>query len=68
MVFFHNAWSTIGAASKIVKKPYDHNDGLSNGRLKTEPNAIFMLLSGSTTQQEVIFMSKFFGKSVILLQ
>ena len=53
--------------NKKKKKTCDHNDTLSNGSLKTEQNAVFMLLWGSITQQEVIFMSIFFSKQVILL-
>ena len=52
----------------MKKKPCDHNGGLSNSNLKTEQNAIFKLLWGTITEQEVIFMSNVFWKSVMLLQ
>ena len=43
------------------------NSCLQKGGLKTEQNPFFLLIWGSITQQQVIFISTFL-KSVILLQ
>ena len=63
-VFFQNCWSTIRAASKIKKKPCDHNGTLSNG--SSENRAKYDLYA--TLAGALLLINRFFHVNLFWLK